>query len=263
MQTIKVYPEKNHIRAQVVGFDNIAEYSEVFMYSNPIVIYTGVNNPIKITCLNSDQKKIDVSNVSIQFGLFEPNTENELVSIIASPIDTANGVVQATLTSSDLAPFDVGDYEIALSALDNTGNVYPVYINDFFGSRLKTSLRKGPTMGMQDPMPLTFLDTPGIGVVSNQINLMTRPINSTVATMSCNLISYTGNVVAQGTLISIPTNLDWGNVSAIYYSNTSGYVMQSVIGSFAWTRFLLDSADPTGNGNVIVSTFVTNGNIRI
>jgi len=70
-------------------------------------------------------------------------------------------------------------------------------------------------------------------------------------------------VVAQGTLTSIPTNLDWGNVSATYYSNTSGYVMQSVIGSFAWTRFLLDSADPTGNGNVIVSTFVTNGNIRI
>jgi hypothetical protein len=265
MQTVKAYFENKNIRirAQVVGFDSTAPTLETFMYSNPLSIYSGVNNPIKIQCLNSDQKRINVSNVSIQCGLFEPNTENELLTITALPVDTANGVVEIIMTPADLAPLQFGDYEIAVTAVDNGGNVYPIYINDFFGSRLKTHLRKGPVLAYADATPITFVDEGGVGVVSGAVDLTVRPINSTVATLCCNLQAYTGNILAQVSMTTTPTPTDWGNVSIASYSNVSGFIMQSVIGQFAKLRFILPEADPTQSGNVTANSFVTNANIRI
>jgi hypothetical protein len=265
MQTIKTYFENKEprIRAQIVGFDNIGWNQETIVYSNPLTIFSGVNNPIKIQCLNSDQKRVDVSNVSIQAGLFEPNTENELVTQTAANIDSANGIVEVFYTANDLAGLDFGYYEIALRAIDSGGNVFPIYINDHSGSRLTTKLSKGPILAYADALPLDFVDVTGVGVVSNQIDLTNRPINSTVATMSCNLQSYSGNLIGQATLVSTPTNTDWANVSVTNYSNQSGFIFQNLVGSFAWGRFLLADADPSGNGNVSVSGFVSDGNIRV
>jgi len=264
MLTIKGYLENEEIRikAQVVDSSYIHHNAEVFVYSTPITIYSGCNNPIKIQCLNSDQKRINISNISIQLGVFETNTENELITITASQFDAANGVVEATLTASDLSPLDFGFYDIALISTDNNGNVYPIYIDDNYGSRLTATLKKGPVLAYGDPLSLTFLDTVD-GLISNAINLTNRPQNSTLATISANLISYTGNIISQGSLVSLPTNSDWGNISQTYYSNVSGPFFQSVNGSFAWLRFLLDSADPHGWGNLSANSFITNGNIRI
>ena len=87
-----------------------------------------------------------------------------------------------------------------------------------------------------------------------------------MATLCANIVSYTGNIVAQGTTVTIPTLHDWGNVSATYYANAAGLYFQSVTGSFAWIRFILDSIDPTGTGNLSpsnVAAFISGGNIRI
>lgn len=265
MQTIKAYFEDENIKitAQVVDSSYVHHNSEVVVYSVPITIYKNVNNPIKIQCLNSDQKRINVANVSIQLGVFECNSENELINITASNIDAANGVVETTLTPSQLSPLSFGDYEIALIGTDQNSNVYPIYIDDNYGSRLKATLKKGPILAYGDPIPVTFLDTVGIGVVSNSIDLTNRPQNSSLATLCANLQTYTGNIIASGSLTTTPANTDWANISSQYYSNVSGYVFQSVSGKFVEIRFILDSADPTGNGNVIISNFITNANIRI
>ena len=262
MITIKAYPEKNKLLAYVVGFDTIGADQGVAVYSTPISLYSGVNNPIKIQCLNSDQKRIDVSNVTIQLGLFQPNTQNELVVKTATNIDAANGVVQATFTVGDLAPLDFGFYEVAVVATDLAGDSYPVYVNDYYGSRLTTTLSKGPILAYPDPINVVWTDQSGVGVCSDAINLTTRPMNSTTATLCANLVAYSGNILAQGTLVSLPTNTDWGNVSSTYYSNVSGLVFQNVEGSFAWLRFVLDNADPNGWGNLSANTYINGGNIR-
>lgn len=263
--TIKAYfeGEKIKIIAQIVDSSYVYHNSEVVVYSVPIVLYKNVSNPIKIQCLNSDQKRVDVSNIAIQLGVFECNSENELINIAASNVDSANGVIEATLTSSQLSPLSFKDYEIALIGTDQNSNVYPIYIDDNYGSRLKATLKKGPVLAYGDPIPVTFLDSVGIGVVSNSIDLTNRPQNSSLATLCANLQAYTGNIIASGSLTTTPFSTDWANISSQYYSNVSGYVFQSVLGKFAEIRFILDSADPTANGNVSPSTFVTNANIRI
>ena len=268
MQTIKAYFENQEARilAYVVGFGNIGYNQGVAVYSTPVSLYSGTNNPIKIQCLNSDQKRINVSNVTVQLGVFQPGTQNELIVKTATNVDSANGVIETILTSSDLAPLDFGQYEIALVAVDEFNNAYPVYINDYYGSRLPTSLSKGPVLAYPDPIPVVWTDQSGIGVCSDAINLTTRPMNSTTATACMHLNSYTGNAIFSGTLVSSPTNTDWGNVSSTYYSNVSGLVFQNVEGSFAWIRIILDSIDPNGYGNISpsnIANYIMGGNIRI
>ena len=275
MQTIKAYfeGEETKILATVVGFSDqdtgiglIGYNNYKSVYSTPITLYSSVNNPIKIQCLNSDQKAINVSNISIQCGLFEPNTQNELITANAISIDSANGVVEIVFTPSQLSPLDFGLFEIALVGTDANLNAYPIYIDDNYGSRLTTRLSKGPILAYADPLPVTFLDVTDVGVVSNPIDLTNRPMNSTLATLCANLVLYTGNIIAQGTMVTIPLPNDWGNISSTYYSNVAGLVFQSVSGSFAQIRFVLDTIDPSKSGNLSpanVAMYISGGNIRI
>ena len=237
MQTIKAYFEGKQIKilAYIVGISDatsgigVVGYNEVrTVYSTPLVIYSGTSNPIKIQCLNSDQKRIDVSNIAIQCGLFVPGTQNELIIANAVQVDSSNGVVEIIFTPSQLAPLDFGFFEIALTATDANLNAYPIFINDNFGSRLTTTLAKGPVLAYADPTVVTFVDIPSLGVVTNQIDLTNRPMNSILATLCANLISYSGNIISQGSLVSIPVNnADWGNISSTSYANVSGLIFQN------------------------------------
>lgn len=56
MITIKSYFVPQKIRATFVGIGNICDVQEKTVYSAPIKLYSGVNNPIKIKCLNSIKK---------------------------------------------------------------------------------------------------------------------------------------------------------------------------------------------------------------
>ena len=275
MQLIRTYFENKEpkIRAQIVGFSNantgiglIGYNEDRVMYSTPLQLFSGVNNPVKISCLNSDQKRINVSNVNIQCGLFVPNTQNELITANATNIDSANGIVEIIFTPSQLAPLDFGLYEVALTATDANLNCYPIYIDDNYNSRLTTRLSKGPVLAYDDPIPLSFTDTVDVGVVSNNIDLTQRPMNSTTATVCANLIAYTGNIIGQGSLVTIPFPNDWGNVSSSYYANVTGLVFQNMIGSFALARFVIEGIDPHGYGNVSpsnIALYINGANIRI
>jgi hypothetical protein len=263
-QTIKSYFEKNFILAYLC-FDEAPNEGHA-VYSNPIQLYNSVNNPIRILCLNSDQKKVNVSNITVQAGLFESGTQNQLILQTATPVDAANGIIQINLLSSDLSGLDFGTYEMALVASDLGGNSYPVYINDFYGSRLQTQLSPGPVLGYPDPINLSWVDTVGVGVVTSQINLTNRPINSSLATAYIVFNQYTGNITSQGTLVTTPQNTDWSNITSTYYSNVSGGVFQNTPGSYTWLRFIADGLDPSKTGNLNqsnISNVIVGGNIRI
>ena len=275
MQTIKAYFEgkETKILAYIVGISDATSgirtvgYNEAkTVYSVPLKIFSGISNPIKIQCLNSDQKRINVSNANIQVGLFAVGTQNELITVNASNIDAVNGVVEVIFTPSQLAPLDFGPYEIAMTCVDANLVPWPIFIDDNFGSRLTTTLMKGPVLAYADPTPVTFLDIVDVGVTSNPINLTNRPMNSTLATLCANLINYSGNVISQASLVTIPSPTDWANVSATYYSNVSGLIFQNVPGSFAMLRFVLDSIDPGRSGNLSpsnISAYINGANIRI
>ncbi len=269
MQILKTYFENDNLQifAQLadIGTFTVGSYplENKIVYSNKLALYTGVNNPIRIQCLNSDQQRVNTSNVTVQVGLFEANTQNELIKYTASNVDNANGIVSVNFLPSDLAPLNIGFYEVTVSAVDTNGNVFPVYIDDNFGNRLTVQLFKGPVFAYPDPVPVTFIDIGHKGVMSGQINLTNRPMNSTTATLQIEFIQpYTGNITSQGSLVSIPMPNDFANINSVNYSNANGIIFQNVLGSFAVIQFVVDDIDPQGWGNIQVSDWINNANIR-
>ena len=114
-----------------------------------------------------------------------------------------------------------------------------------------------------DPIPVPFTDVGHVGVVSGQINLTSRPMNSTTATLQLDFAQpYSGNIISQGSLVSIPLPSDFANINSVNYSNANGIIFQNVLGSYAVIQFLVDEIDPMGWGNVNVAAWISNANIR-
>lgn len=266
MQTIKIFRFPIKIWPLIVldpGSSFITEWHNV--YSRPITLFKGVDNPIKLWNLNTDQKPINISNISLTCNLFTPGTQYQWISKSVTNVDSANGVAQVTFVSSDLAGLELGKYEIGMTATDiNFGNATPVYLNDNYQGRLTVNLELGSVSALTDPIPVTFTDTPRVGVVSNYIDLTVRPSGNNNLTFGANLIvPYTGNIVAQGAMITNPVNGDFGNILLENYDNFSGLTMFNVPGTYATIRFLIDELDPNGTyGNINANNYITSAAIR-
>lgn len=266
MQTVEVYTYPIKLWPVLITDDAILSCKEYrIVYSRPITIFKGVQNKIKLWCLNTDQKPINISNVSLTCNLFTPGTQYEWVSKTVANIDNANGVAQVAFLDSDLAALNLGTYELGMTATDtNTGDITPVYLNDNYQGRLPFLLEMGPVSALTNPIPVVFTDTPSVGVVSNYIDMTNRPAGNNISTFTANLVvPYTGNILAQGAIVTNPVNIDFGNIIVENYSNVSGQVMFNVPGTITSLRFILDSIDPNGRyGNAIPSDYITSACIR-
>jgi hypothetical protein len=264
MQTIKAFNYPIKIRAQLVIDPPTILQEERFVYSRPITVFQGVQNNIKIWFLNTDQKPVDISNISVTFNLFTPATQYQWLSKPVNDYDSANGVAIINLLSSDLAPLALGFYEVGMTATSLIdSSVTPVYLNDNYQGRLSLNLEPGPVSALTPPIPVTFTDTSHVGVVSDNIDLTVRPSGNNNLTFGANLIlPYTGNIVAQASMVTNPVNADFGNVVIENYSNVSGPIMFNVPGTFAVMRFLLSALDPNGNGNVVANNYITSSSVR-
>lgn len=263
MEFIRAYPYPAKIVAQLDYEPSWFTGEWRRMYSRPITVFYGVDNPIRITFLNADQKAANLTNITANVNVFSPGTQYQWIT---KPVTIANataGQANITFTSSDLAPLELGFYEIGMTANYGNSNATPVFLNDNYLGRITMDLQLGPVSSELDPIPVSFTDTSGIGVVSDQIDLTVRPTGDTTATFCANLVQpYTGNIIAQGTMVTNPTNNDFGNIIVENYSNVSGNVMFNVLGSYATIRFIVDAIDPWGNSNVIVSDYIDCGKIR-
>jgi hypothetical protein len=264
MQQIRAYQFPFRMIAQLDA-DPSGFYGEFRqMYSRQITTFKGVDNPVRINFLNTDQKFANIATITANVNVFTPGTQYQWFS---KPVVVGNasiGSANVTFLSSDLAGLELGFYEIGMTATDTTSNITtPVFLNDNYQGRLPMELQLGPVSAETDPISLTFTDVSNVGVVSNQVNLTIRPAGNNTATFFANLAQpYTGNIIAQGTLVTNPVNSDFGNITVQPYANISGPVMFNVLGTYAVMRFIIDTLDPAGNSNIIVSNFVGNATIR-
>lgn len=269
MQTVLAYNYPIKILAQIVddyinqlGYDT--EWRQV--YSREITAFQGVNNPVKITFLNTDQKTANIANLTISVNLFTPETQYQWLSKTANVANASTGIAWVTFTSSDLQPLEYGMYEIGMTATDvNSGQVTPVYLNDNYQGRLTFNLLPGPVSTQTPPVGITFTDVPLSGVVSNYIDLTVRPQGDSTLTFFANLIvPYTGNIIAQGAMITNPVYpSDFANIVVENYSNFSGNTMLNVLGTYSTMVFLVDQLDPGGQwGNINANNYITSSMVR-
>lgn len=261
MQTTKLYPIPNEIIAVLIDGTEAASTEFIKVYARPIKLYSGSTNPLKVTFLTADQKAVNMSNINVFFNLFEVDGQEILLSKTGNITNANSGVATVTILPTDISNLELGYYEAAFSAVDGTGAVTAVYIDDHYGSRVTVELEAGPVNVIPGPTQLNFLPFPDgykSANVSQQINLTTRNTGMTTFTLQASLDTYTGNVIFQGTLSGQPGNNDFTSISSTNYSNVSGPIILSSAGTFAYIQVYLDGT--TANVNAIAPIY--NANLR-
>ena len=131
MITVKAYLYPNTAEVQV--FDpTIFTTRNRQVYSRPIKVYQGIDNPIQVIVKNQDQKSVNLTGSSMTAQIQDPTNQTTIHSY---PITWANimlGQGNFTVDKATLANLENRFYTLTFQA-NTAGNVKPVYINDNYG----------------------------------------------------------------------------------------------------------------------------------
>ena len=211
MQTIRTYLSNNSIVGILSDSDLTINTIDKTYFARPVKLYTGLNNPVTIICLDDTQSPVDLSNISLTVNVFDSSTDCLILS--KSATNSANvllGTSTVTFTNTDFANVDPGFYQIGIVVTDPDYNQTPLFINDNFGSLLTSEFLPGPVIEANiPPICLNFLSTNEpiygnlAGIRSQLITMLNQPIQgNTEFTLQANLVSFTGNIHMQAACTS-------------------------------------------------------------
>jgi hypothetical protein len=109
------------------------------VYSRPIKVYQGIDNPIQVVVRNQDQKPVNLTGSSVLATIQDPTNK---ITIKSYPVNfTANtggnimlGRGTFTFDANTINSLDQRFYKITFSTtVTSTDNTSPVYIDDNYG----------------------------------------------------------------------------------------------------------------------------------
>jgi hypothetical protein len=147
MQTIKAYLYDQKVEVQILD-TAIFTVRNRQVYSHPIKVYQGIDNPIQVVIKNQDQKKANVSTYRVQVDI-QDFTNNVTVwsgnvnfdANLGGNIQQGRGVI--TITSATLANLEQRLYNLTTRTISNTNVQRPVYIDDNHGAVLDLEVLPG------------------------------------------------------------------------------------------------------------------------
>lgn len=131
MITVKLFSYPNSVEIQI--FDSsIFTTRNRQVYSRPIKVYQGIDNPIQVIVKNQDQKKVNFTGSTLTAQIQDPTNQETINSY---PITWANimiGQGNFTIDANTINSMEQRFYKLTFSA-NTAGNVSPVYIDDNYG----------------------------------------------------------------------------------------------------------------------------------
>jgi len=138
MQTIKLYLVNQIAEVQIMD-PAIFTTRNRTVYSRPIKVYQGIDNPIQVVIKNQDQKKVNLTGSSVTATIQDPNNQ---VTIKTYPVNFAANVGGNIQLGQGTFTFDANTingleqrlYKLAFSTtVTSTDATRPVYIDDNYG----------------------------------------------------------------------------------------------------------------------------------
>jgi ABC-type uncharacterized transport system permease subunit len=132
MITIKTYLYPNTAEVQV--FDPaIFTTRNRQVYSRPIKVYQGIDNPIQVIMRNQDQKPVDLTGANVTAQI--QDTTNQ-VTMSSYPVTWANiqlGQGKFTLHANTITNLENRFYKLTFYITNSDSTMNPVYIDDNYG----------------------------------------------------------------------------------------------------------------------------------
>lgn len=133
MITVKAYLYPNAVEVQV--FDpNIFTNRNRVMYSRPIKVYQGIDNPVQVIVMNQDQKSVNLSGYTVQAQIQDPTTCVTINTYAVTFTDIARGLGNFTLDNATISSLENRFYKLTFRTVNALTNAEsPVYTDDNYG----------------------------------------------------------------------------------------------------------------------------------
>ena len=143
MQTIKTYLYANLVEVQFWD-PTIFSVRERIVYSRPVKIYQGIDNPLQVTVKNQDQKPINLTGYLLQLDIQDPQTSGSLQSIPVSITDFIKGQGTVTIPRDIVNSLEQRFYKLTVKLIeDATNKERPTYIDSNYGALLDLEVLPG------------------------------------------------------------------------------------------------------------------------
>jgi len=101
------------------------------VYSRPIKIYQGIDNPLQIVVLNQDQKPVDLTGYTLNAEIQDPVNQSTAYSYTITYTNQAQGRGTFTIPNATVTSLEQRFYWLTLKTVSNVGNIArPVYVDD-------------------------------------------------------------------------------------------------------------------------------------
>ncbi len=127
---IQAYLYPNTVTVQIWDQSIFTPRNRV-VYSRPIKIYQGIDNPIQLVVLNQDQKPVDLTGYTLRAEIQDPLNKVTTYSYTVTYTDQVKGHGTFTIPDAAVTSLDQRFYWLTLKTVSNVGNVArPVYMDD-------------------------------------------------------------------------------------------------------------------------------------
>jgi len=133
MITVKTYLYPNTAEVQV--FDPaIFTTRNRQVYSRPIKVYQGINNPIQVLVKNQDQKNVNLTGYTVQASIQDPTNKTTIETYAVTFANVAVGQGTFTIDRGTINTLENRFYKLTFKTIKSSDNTeQPVYIDDNYG----------------------------------------------------------------------------------------------------------------------------------
>lgn len=133
MQTLKAYLYSVDLEVQIPD-PTIFTVRKRTVYSHPIKVYQGIDNPIQITISNQDNKPLDLTGYSVRIFLQDPLNQATVTNYEVSFVDITQGRGTVIIDRETLDSLERRVYKLAIKRINLEDNSEtPVYTDANYG----------------------------------------------------------------------------------------------------------------------------------
>jgi len=143
MQQIQSYLYHNIVEVQFLDPSIFTTRNRV-VYSRPIKIYQGIDNPLQIVVKNQDQKAINVTGYAVQVDIQDPLSQTSVESLAVTMTNAVKGLGTVTVPRDTVNALEQRFYKIVVKIIHLSDNVErPLYTDSNYGAALDLEVLPG------------------------------------------------------------------------------------------------------------------------
>ena len=113
------------------------------VYSRPVTIYQGIDNPIQVVIKNQEQRPFNVTGYAVQADIQDPLNRVTVESFAVTMSDATRGLGSFVIDKTTALALDQRFYHITFKAIKTSDNSeQPMYMDDNFGAPIPMEVRE-------------------------------------------------------------------------------------------------------------------------